>query len=79
MNCQPTHDAPVAWWIVLLANAFAWPHVARMLALRSANPRHAELRILMMDSTLGGMWIAVMQFNPLPSATGIVPSRYRWP
>ncbi len=61
------HDASVGWWILLLANGFAWPHVARMLALRNANPRRAELRNLMADSTLGGMWIAVMQFNLLPS------------
>jgi hypothetical protein len=54
MNCQPTHDAPVAWWIVLLANAFASSHVTWMLALRSANPRRAELRNLMMDSRSGG-------------------------
>jgi diguanylate cyclase len=61
------HDASVGWWIVLFANAFAWPHAAWMLALRSARPRRAELRNLMIDSTLGGMWIAVMQFNLLPS------------
>jgi diguanylate cyclase len=61
------HDASLGWWIVLLANAFAWPHVAWILALRSANPRRTELRNLMVDSTLGGMWIAIMQFNLLPS------------
>src|SRR5271167_4725889 len=62
------HDATVGWWVLLLANGFVWPHVASMLALRSGNPRRAEFRNLMVDSTLGGMWIAVMQFNLLPSA-----------
>lgn len=35
--------------------------------LLCANARRAELRNLMLDSTLGGVWIAVMQFNFLPS------------
>jgi diguanylate cyclase len=35
--------------------------------MRSADPRRAELRNLMVDSALGGVWIAVMQFNLLPS------------
>jgi diguanylate cyclase len=61
------HDAPLGWWIVLLANGFVWPHLALLLALRGANPKRAELRNLMADSALGGMWIAVMQFNLLPS------------
>jgi diguanylate cyclase len=61
------HDASVGWWVMLFANGFAWPHAAWMLARRSANPRRAELRNLMVDSMLGGMWIAVMHFNLLPS------------
>ena len=59
--------APSGWWIVLLANCFAWPHVAWFLATHHAEPRRAESWNLMADSTLGGMWIAVMQFNLLPS------------
>ena len=61
------HDAPPAWWVLLLANGFAWPHLAWLLAIRSANPRRTELRNLMADSALGGVWIALMQFNLLPS------------
>ena len=60
-------DAPLAWWVLLLANGFAWPHLAWLLAARSADPRRTELRNLMADSVLGGIWIAVMQFNLLPS------------
>jgi diguanylate cyclase len=48
-------------------NAFAWPHVAWLLAARSAHPTRSEIRNLMIDSALGGVWIAVMQFNLLPS------------
>jgi diguanylate cyclase len=61
------HDESLGWWILLCANGFAWPHAAWLLAMRSKDPRQAELRNLMVDSALGGAWIAVMQFNLLPS------------
>lgn len=61
------HDAAPGLWALLLVNAFAWPHVARLHAARDPNPRNAELRNLLVDSALGGVWIAVMQFNLLPS------------
>ena len=57
----------IGWWIVLALNAFAWPHVARWLAGRSTSPTQSEIRNLMVDSAMGGVWIAVMQFNLLPS------------
>src|SRR6478736_419941 len=37
------------------------------LARRAENPYRAELRNLTIDSALGGVWIAAMQFNLLPS------------
>ncbi len=55
------------WWLLLACNGLVWPHVAHGLAERSATPRRAEERNLMVDSALGGMWIAVIQFNLLPS------------
>ena len=61
------HGAPWYVWTLLVANGLAWPHVARRLALRSAHPVRAELRHLAIDSTMGGVWIALMQFNLLPS------------
>jgi diguanylate cyclase len=61
------HQEPAWCWFALVANAFAWPHVARLLAQSNADPHRAELRNLMVDSTLGGVWVAVMQFNLLPS------------
>jgi diguanylate cyclase len=60
-------DAPFGWWVLLLANGFAWPHMAWLLTARSADPLRTESRNLMADSVLGGIWIAVMQFNLLPS------------
>lgn len=61
------HQVSLAWWGLLLVDGFVWPHLAWYLAMRSAKPRRAEFRNLMIDSVLGGVWIAVMQFNLLPS------------
>ncbi|MFO1415395.1 MAG: diguanylate cyclase [Burkholderiales bacterium] len=61
------HNAGIGWWLVLLANALVWPHVAWWRARRSARPRISEMHNLLLDSALGGMWVAVMQFNLLPS------------
>ncbi|GAA3930967.1 sensor domain-containing diguanylate cyclase [Luteimonas lutimaris] len=57
---------PLAWALLLL-NVAAWPHLALWRARRSRMPREAELRNLVLDSALGGAWVAVMQFNLLPS------------
>ncbi len=61
------HREPSGWWLLLGLNGFIWPHVAMLLATHSRDPRRAELRNLMADSALGGLWVAVMQFNLLPS------------
>lgn len=61
------HDAHAGWWALLVVNGFVWPHAAWWLARRSVEPRRAEVRNLMIDSTLGGVWIAAMHFNLLPS------------
>src|SRR6266540_404945 len=61
------HEEALGWWILLVAHGFAWPHAAQLLAMRSTDPLRAERRNLMVDSALGGAWIAVMQFNLLPS------------
>jgi diguanylate cyclase len=61
------HKSSIGWWIALAVNAFAWPHLAWLLAERSAHPTRSEIHNLMIDSALGGDWIAVMQFNLLPS------------
>jgi diguanylate cyclase len=54
--------------VVLAFNACLWPGLARAFALRSADPRAVEIRNLLIDSALGGAWIALMQFNLLPCA-----------
>lgn len=62
------NDTPVVVWGLLLLNLAVWPHVAWWRVRRSLLPREAELRNLILDSTFGGAWVAVMQFNLLPSA-----------
>ena len=59
-------------WALLAANAFVWPTVAYFIARRSAEPERAELRNLAIDSAMGGVWVAMMEFNLLPSALIVV-------
>ncbi|MEP6907525.1 MAG: diguanylate cyclase [Pseudoxanthomonas sp.] len=61
------HDVGWPWWVLLGLHAFVWPHVAYLLMLRASNPVRAEYRNLTVDSMLGGMWIAAMAFDTLPS------------
>lgn len=56
------------WWLLLVANGFIWPHFAWQLADRAVDPAAAEKRNLMIDSLMGGLWIAVIGINALPSA-----------
>lgn len=59
--------ASVATWTALLLSGLVWPHLAWWLARRSSNPGHIEFRNLLLDSMIGGAWVAMMQFNLLPS------------
>jgi len=60
--------APAIAYALLLGNTLLWPQLAYRLGLRSANPYRAELRNLMVDSASGGLWVAYMGFNFVPSA-----------
>lgn len=60
--------APPWAWLLLILNGFVWPHIAFLSARRAADPRRAEQRNLMIDALGGGFWVAMMQFNLLPSA-----------
>lgn len=62
------HDAGRELWALLLIHCLAWPHVAYQLVRRSDEPVQAEYRNLMLDSAMGGFWIAAMHFDLLPSA-----------
>jgi diguanylate cyclase len=59
---------PPVWLVALmLFNGLVWPHLAYQWTRRSAVPYRAEYRNLLLDSFMGGFWVAAMQFNPLPS------------
>ena len=59
--------APLVMWLLAFANGLLWPWVARRLAQRHPNPLVAERRGLIIDSAMGGVWVALMQFNLVPS------------
>ncbi|MBK8131773.1 MAG: diguanylate cyclase [Gammaproteobacteria bacterium] len=60
--------APPWVWLLLTLNGFVWPHIAFVSARRAADPSRAERHNLMIDALAGGFWVALMQFNMLPSA-----------
>src|ERR1051325_7369620 len=60
-------DTHPALWLALLVSCIVWPHAALWRGERSRNPYRTELTNLAVDSALGGAWIALMEFNLLPS------------
>lgn len=61
------NNAPLPLWLLWLFTAVLWPHLAFLLATRNPIPYHAEVRNLLTDSALVGIWIPLLQFNLLPS------------
>jgi diguanylate cyclase len=59
--------APAWCWVLLAMHLLCWPHLAWWRARRSADPRRAEYGNLLVDSALGGAWVALMQVALLPS------------
>lgn len=55
------------WWALLVFQGLVWPHLALLLSFRSARPARVELRNMLLDSLMGGVWVAAMHFNALPS------------
>ena len=58
---------PESAWVMLAAYALVWPHVAWLVLRRSADPIAIDQRFFICDAAMGGVWIALMQFNLLPS------------
>lgn len=63
-----TDSSSIVLPALLALNACVWPGLARAFALRSADPYAVEIRNLLIDSAMGGGWVALMQFNLLPCA-----------
>lgn len=61
-------QAPAIVWMLAAAHVLVWPWVARRLARVHAAPLTVERRNLVIDAVMGGLWVAVMQFNLVPSA-----------
>jgi diguanylate cyclase len=61
-------QAATSLWVLLLVNGYIWPHLAYAIASRTLHPARAEQVNLLLDSIMGGIWVALMQFNLLPSA-----------
>ncbi|KRA44322.1 diguanylate cyclase [Pseudoxanthomonas sp. Root630] len=54
-------------WAWLGFTALLWPQLAYWLALQHREPFRGEIRNLLFDSMLAGMWVPLMAFNLLPS------------
>ncbi|QKJ86116.1 Diguanylate cyclase [Paramixta manurensis] len=54
-------------YVALFLNGFIWPHLAYLRSLRAADPMRRERDNLLIDALLGGVWIALMGLNALPS------------
>ena len=59
--------APLWLWAVLVAHCYLWPLLALQLAQHAEKPLQVERRQVLMDSLMGGFWIATIQFNVLPT------------
>ncbi len=61
------NGASLPVWSLLLFDGFIWPHLAYLIAFRSAAPVRAEERNLIIDSAMGGLWVVLMRFGLVPS------------
>lgn len=60
-------EASWPYWAWAAFACLAWPHLAFVVAIRSRDPKRAELRNFVFDSLLAGSYAAVLHFNVLPS------------
>lgn len=62
-------DRAASWpyWAWAAFACLLWPHLAYVVAIRSRDPKRAELRNFLFDSLLAGSYASVLHFNVLPS------------
>ena len=60
-------SAPLLMWVLAVANGLLWPWLARRRAAAATDPLAAERTNLLVDSAMGGVWVALMQFTLVPS------------
>lgn len=61
------HGAPASVGAMLITYTLVWPQVAWLVLRRLAQPIELDKRLFLGDAAMGGVWIALMQFNLLPS------------
>ena len=71
-----SHQSPAWMWWLLAVSALVWPHLAYLLARHSSDPYRAEVRNLLIDSAIVGLWVPLMHFNLLPSVVLIAVTTY---
>lgn len=54
---------------LLVSYCFLWPHLAYLLARRSARPIDTERGSMLVDAFVAGFFAGVMGFNPIPSVS----------
>jgi diguanylate cyclase len=62
-----TQDASITLWVLLAAQFLVMPHLQYWWAMRSAKPAVAELKNLLLDPLLFGMWVAALHFPLWPT------------
>ncbi len=62
------HGGPTWLWAWMVVHVLLWPHIAYALSSRSAQPRNAEHRNLVLDGAFAAFWLPAIGFNLLPSA-----------
>ena len=72
----PGNQSPAWTWWLLALGALAWPHLAYLLARHSRDPYRAEVRNLLIDSAMVGLWVPLMHFNLLPSVVLVAVTTY---
>ncbi|KQP12329.1 hypothetical protein ASF43_21915 [Pseudorhodoferax sp. Leaf267] len=63
------HERSAPWWFWVgpVVHGFLWPHLAWQLARRAPDPQQRERSNLLIDHFAGGLWVAAIGFNVLPS------------
>ena len=62
-------ETPLGIWLALGLWALVWPHVAFQVARRARDSKRAELRNLLLDSAIVGVWSALSGFDLLITAS----------
>jgi len=63
---------PTLPWVLVIATALLWPHIAYVLASRSRDPKQAEHRNIIVEGAMLGAWVAVFQFQLWVALTAVI-------